>query len=70
MGLSTSWNNLAENHARFDSCHLNGGIRTYNEQSDSDKPNSWRITMLNCNKALTITHDNKNTLEDVVLNAI
>lgn len=70
VGLSTSWNNLAENHARFDSCHLNGGIRTYNEQSDSDKPNSWRITMLNCNKALTITHDNKNTLEDVVLNAI
>lgn len=70
VGLSTSWNNLAENHARFDSCHLNGGIRTYNEQSGSDKPNSWRITLVNCNADAAITHSNKNTLDPQVVNPI
>lgn len=70
VGLSTSWNNLAENHARFDSCHLVGAIRTYNEQSDSDKPNSWRITMLNCNKDAQVTHTNVNMLQPTILNPI
>lgn len=56
--------------ARFDSCHLAGAIRTYNEQSDSDKPNSWRIAMLNCNKDAQVTYTDANTLQPTIINPI
>ena len=70
VGLSTSWDNLGLNHVIFDSCHIKAGIRTYNEQSNSDKENSYQITMLNCNADATITHSNANSLEPLILNPI
>ena len=70
VGLSTSWDNLGLNHVIFDSCHIKAGIRTYNEQSNSDKENAYQITMLNCNADATITHSNANSLEPLILNPI
>lgn len=70
VGLSTSWDNLGLNHVIFDSCHIKAGIRTYNEQSNSDKENAYQITMLNCNADATITHANANSLEPLILNPI
>ena len=70
VGLSTSWDNLGLNHVAFESCHIKAGIRTYNEQSDSDKPNSYQITLLNCNADASITHSNANSLEPLVLNPV
>lgn len=70
VGLSTSWDNLGLNHAIFDSCHIKAGIRTYNEQSDSDKSNAYQITLLNCNADASITHSNANSLEPLILNPI
>ena len=54
----------------FDSCHIKAGIRTYNEQSNSNKENAYQITMLNCNADATITHANANSLEPLILNPI
>lgn len=68
VGLSTSWDNKAENLAVFDSCRV-GGIRTYNEQSDSQL-NSYRIRLMGCNADAAITHSNKNTLDPQVVNPI
>lgn len=70
VGLSTSWDNLGLNHVIFDSCHIKAGIRTYNEQSNSDKENAYQITMLNCNADATITHSNANSLDPLILNPI
>lgn len=70
VALSTSWDNLGLNYVIFDSCHVKGGIRTYNEQSNSDKENSYQITMLNCNADATITHANANSLDPLILNPI
>lgn len=70
VGLSTSWDNLGLNHVIFDSCHIKAGIRTYNEQSNSDKENAYQITMLNCNADATITHANANSFDPLILNPI
>ena len=70
VGLSTSWDNLGLNHVIFDSCHIKAGIRTYNEQSNSNKENAYQITMLNCNADATITHSNANSLDPLILNPI
>lgn len=70
VGLSTSWDNLGLNHVIFDSCHIKAGIRTYNEQSNSNKENAYQITMINCNADATITHSNANSLEPLILNPI
>ena len=70
VGLSTSFDNLGLNHAIFDSCHIKAGIRTYNEQSNSNKENAYQITLLNCNADATITHANANSLEPLILNPI
>lgn len=70
VGLSTSFDNLGLNHAIFDSCHIKAGIRTYNEQSNSNKENAYQITMLNCNADAAITHSNANSLEPLILNPI
>ena len=70
VGLSTSWDKRALNHVSFAACHIKTVIRTYNEQSNSDKENSYQITLLNCNADATITHSNANSLEPLILNPI